>query len=167
MKPAALPAMLQAHTALGGSQEGSTTGSSRAPLQPTVPTAAPPPPSPLSLRTYLEPGRSASPGPALSCGKICSWTQSHIVLEEKPWSSMRAAHTGSSLLVTPTCQAHRPPSLPSRHTHTRAPQNSHGLAQEGAAGAHKVISTSQELTCLQKLPTRLLGLLLLQDSSSI
>lgn len=138
MKPAALPAMLQAHTALGGSQEGSTTGSSRAPLQPTVPTAAPPPPSPLSLRTYLEPGRSASPGPALSCGKICSWTQSHIVLEEKPWSSMRAAHTGSSLLVTPTCQAHRPPSLPSRHTHTHQ-----GSPEQPWAGSGRSCWSSQ------------------------
>lgn len=32
-------------------------------------------------RTHLEPEHSASPDPALSCGKICSWTQNHTVLE--------------------------------------------------------------------------------------
>lgn len=128
-------------------------------------------------RTHLEPGHSASPGPALSCGKICSWTQNHIVLEQKPRSSVRAAQTRSSLVnvhanprsITRACQTHRPkPFTPSKtNRHTRALQNSLGLAHGGAAGAQTIISTSEELTCLQKLPTRLLCLLLLQDSGSI
>lgn len=58
--------------------------------------------------------------------------------------------------ITPGCQ-----------THAQTPPSSLGLALEGAAGAQALISTSELLTCLQKLPTRFLGLLLLQDSSSI
>lgn len=41
------------------------------------------PPPHTGWRTHPEPGHSASPGPALSCGKICSWSQNHTGLEEK------------------------------------------------------------------------------------
>lgn len=45
---------------------------------------------PMSWRTHPEPGHSASPDLVRSCGKICSWTQNHTVLEQKPRSNVRA-----------------------------------------------------------------------------
>lgn len=56
---------------------------------------------------------------------------------------------------------------PGGQTQAQAPPSSLGLALQGAARAQALLSTLELLTCLQKLPTRFLGLLFLQDSSSI
>lgn len=65
-------------------------------------------------RTHLAPGHSASPGPAPSCGKICSWTQNHTVLEQKSRCSVRAAHARSSPVNVHATQD--PLHLRARHT---------------------------------------------------
>lgn len=137
--------MLQAHIALRGRRERSTLASLRTGSTGPQALAAQPLPLPFAAhtpcsnspslrdpwtfscsRTHLEPGHSASPGPALSCGKICSWTQNHTALQQKPRSSMRAAHATSSLVNvhanprsnTPACQTRRPkPCTPSKQTH--------------------------------------------------
>lgn len=95
-------------------------------------------------RAHLAPAHSASPSPALSCGKICSWTQSHTALEEQPQSSVSNAHTRSchvNVCANPGSTTHRPVPLtaPEANTHQGSPRR--------LFPPHLFVETSDKASC--------------------
>lgn len=70
---------------------------SQPPILHTLPSSPPPPQPRVSPKTHLLLGYSTPAGLALTCGKICSWGQSHTGLqrEDKSYSSLwKGSHCG-------------------------------------------------------------------------